>query len=76
MIDQTCVRLCVLRTGVSLSTGCQMVVICCDWCGCLGGEDGAQTLGGFGRGLCCGKTHCGGGKNLPRNPIELAQQVF
>jgi hypothetical protein len=36
-----------------------MVVICCDLCGCLSGKDGARTLGGFGRGLCCGKTRCG-----------------
>jgi hypothetical protein len=36
-----------------------MVVICCDWCGCLSGKDGARTLGGFGRGLCCGKTRRG-----------------
>ena len=36
-----------------------MVVICCDWCGCLSGEDRAQTLGGFGLGICCGETRCG-----------------
>jgi hypothetical protein len=35
-----------------------MVVICCDWCGCLSGKDGAQTLGGFGRGLCHGNPCC------------------
>ncbi len=36
-----------------------MVSIRCDWCGCLGGEDGARTAGGFGYGLCCGNTCCG-----------------
>ena len=35
-----------------------MVVVHCDWCGCLSGKDGAWTLGGFDRGLFCGKTHC------------------
>jgi hypothetical protein len=25
----------------------------------MSGKDGAQTLGGFGRGLCLGKMHCG-----------------
>ncbi len=58
MIDQTCVRLRVSCAGASLSTGCRMVVIRCDCCGCLSGEDGAQTLGGFGPGLCHGKTRC------------------
>jgi hypothetical protein len=58
VIDQTCVRLCVLRTGASSSTGCRMVVICCDWCGCLSSKDGARTLGGVGHGLCHGKTCC------------------
>jgi hypothetical protein len=33
-----------------------MVVIHCDWCGCLSGKDGAQTLGGFGHGICHGET--------------------
>jgi hypothetical protein len=59
VMDHTCVWLCVLRAGASSSMECQMVDICCDWCGCLSGEDGAWTLGGFGRGLCRGKTHCG-----------------
>ncbi len=36
-----------------------MVAIRCDWCGCLSGEDEAQTSGGFGSGLCRGDTHCG-----------------
>ncbi len=36
-----------------------MVAIHCDWCGCLGGEDGACTAGGFGHGPCHGKTCCG-----------------
>jgi hypothetical protein len=36
-----------------------MVVICCDWCGCLSGEDGARTLGGFVSGFCGGKSCCG-----------------
>jgi hypothetical protein len=47
-MDRTCVQLCVLRIGASSSTGCGMVVICYDWCGCLSGEDWALTLGGFG----------------------------
>ncbi len=59
MIDLACVQLCVLRAGESSSTGCRVVVICCDWCGCLGGEDGTRTAGGFGRGLFRGDTHCG-----------------
>jgi hypothetical protein len=59
VMDCTCVQLCVLRAGASLSTGCRMVVIYCDWCGCLSGEDGAWTLGGFGHGLFHGKTRCG-----------------
>jgi hypothetical protein len=58
VMDHSCVKLCVLCAGVSLSTGCQMVAICCDWCGCLSGKDGARTFGGFGRGLCHGKTRC------------------
>ncbi len=58
MMDRTCVQLCVLRAGASSLTGCRMVVICCDWCGCLSGKDGAWTLGGFGHGLCHGKTCC------------------
>ncbi len=36
-----------------------MVAICCDWFGCLSGEDGAWTSGGFSRGLCHGNTCCG-----------------
>jgi hypothetical protein len=36
-----------------------VVAICCDQCGCLGGEDGAQNDGGFGCGLCRGNTRCG-----------------
>jgi hypothetical protein len=36
-----------------------MVVICCDWCGCLSGKDGARILGVFGHGLCRGQTHHG-----------------
>ncbi len=59
MMDRTCVRFRVLRTEVSSLTGCQMVVICCDWCGCLSGKDGAWTFGGFIHGICCGETHCG-----------------
>jgi hypothetical protein len=59
VIDWTCMRLCVLCAGALLPTGCQMVVICCGWCGCLSDKDGAQTLGGFGCGLCCGKIHRG-----------------
>jgi hypothetical protein len=59
VIDRTYVWLHVLRAGASSLTGCQMVVICCDWCGCLSGEDGAWTLGGFGCGICCGKTRHG-----------------
>jgi hypothetical protein len=35
-----------------------MVVICCGWCSCLSGKDGAWTLGGFGRRFCHDKTHC------------------
>ncbi len=74
MIDWTCVQLCVLHTGALLLTGCQMVVIYCDWCGCLSGKDGARTLGGFAHGLCHDKTLVGK-ENLPRNPIKSAQQV-
>ncbi len=59
MMNLTCVQLCVLRPGASLSTRCQMVVICFDWCGCLSGKDGARTLGEFSLELCCGKTRCG-----------------
>ncbi len=44
--------------GASLLTGCQVVAIRCDRCGCLSGEDGARTSVGFGRGLCHGDTHC------------------
>jgi hypothetical protein len=55
-MDRTYVQLCVLHAGASLFMGCQMVAICCDWCGCLSGKDRAQTLGGFVRGLSCGKT--------------------
>jgi hypothetical protein len=58
-MDHICVRLHVLGAGASLLTGCQMVVICCDWCGCLSGKDGAWTLGGFGLGICCGETRHG-----------------
>ena len=47
-----------------------MVVICCDWCGCLSGKDGAWTLGGFDRGLFCGKTHC-----RERESSEKSNQV-
>ncbi len=35
-----------------------MVVVCCDWRGCLSGKDGARTLGRFGHAICCGETHC------------------
>ncbi len=59
MMDRTCVQLCVLRAGASLLTGHQMVAICCDWCGCLSGKDGAWTFGGFGHGFFRGKTCCG-----------------
>jgi hypothetical protein len=58
MIDCACVRLCVLRAGASLLMGCQVVAIRCDWFGCLSGEDGVWTSGGFGRGLCRGNTWC------------------
>ncbi len=58
-MGHTCDRLCVLRAGASLLTGHQMVAICCDWCGCLSSKDGTQTFGGFGRGLCRGKTRRG-----------------
>ena len=58
MMDRTYVQLCVLHAGASLFMRCQMVAICCDWCGCLSGKDGAWTSGGFGRGLCCGDTSC------------------
>ncbi len=44
-----------------------MVVIPCDWCGCLSGKDRAWTLGGFGRGLCCGKTHCAEGESSKKS---------
>jgi hypothetical protein len=56
--DLACVQLCVLRAGASSLTGCRVVAIHCDWCGCLGGEDGARTAGGFGPGLCRGDTCC------------------
>ncbi len=59
MIDLACVRFRVLRAGASSLTGSWVVAIRCDWCGCLGGEDGAQTAGGFGFGLCRGNTRCG-----------------
>jgi len=59
VIDLACVQLCVLHAGASSSTGCRVVAIRCDWCGCLGGEDGAWTAGGFGHGLCRGNTCCG-----------------
>jgi hypothetical protein len=58
VIDRACVQLRVLRAGASSSTGCRVVAIRCDWCGCLSGKDGAWTSGGFGRGLCCGDTSC------------------
>jgi hypothetical protein len=38
--------------------GCRVVAIRCDWCGCLDGEDGARTAGGFSLGLCHGNTCC------------------
>jgi hypothetical protein len=56
VIDHACVQLCMLRAGASLSMGCQVVAIRCDWCGCLSGKDGAWTFGEFGRGLHCGNT--------------------
>ncbi len=56
MIDHACVQLCVLRAGASSSMGCRVVAICCDRFGCLSGEDGAWTSGGFGHGLCHGET--------------------
>ena len=59
MIDLACVQLCVLRAGASSLTGCREVAVHCDWCGCLGGEDGARTAGGFIHGLCRGNTHFG-----------------
>ncbi len=59
MIDLACVKLLVLHAGASLSTGCRVVAIRCDWCGCLGGEYGARNAGGFGHGLCRGDTCCG-----------------
>jgi hypothetical protein len=59
VIDLACVQLCVLHPGASSSTGCWVVSIRCDWCGCLGGEDGARTAGGFVRELCRGNTGCG-----------------
>ncbi len=59
MIDGACVQLRVLRAGASLLTGCQVVAICCDCCGCLSGKDRAWTSGGFGRGLFRGNTRCG-----------------
>ncbi len=58
MIDLACVQLYVLRAGASSSTGFRVVAIRCDWSGCLGGEDGARTAGGFGCGLCRGNTCC------------------
>ncbi len=58
MIDLACVQLHVLRAGASSTTGCRVVAIRCDWCGCLGGEDWAWTAGGFGHGLCRGNTRC------------------
>jgi hypothetical protein len=58
VIDCACVQLRELCAGASLLTGCQVVAIRCDWCGCLSGEDGAWTSGGFGFGLCCGYTCC------------------
>jgi hypothetical protein len=36
-----------------------VIAIRCDQCGCLSGEGGAQTSGGFGHGLCRGNTCCG-----------------
>jgi hypothetical protein len=59
VIDHACVRLCVLRAGASLSMGCQVVAIRCDWFGCLSGKDGAWISGGFGCGLFHGNTCCG-----------------
>ncbi len=59
MMDCTCVQFCTLRAGVSLTTGCRMVAICCDWRGCLSGKDGARIFGGFGRELCRGKARRG-----------------
>ncbi len=59
MIDLACVQLSVLRAGASSTMGCWVVAIRCDWCGCLGGEDGAQTAGGFANGFCRGNTCCG-----------------
>jgi hypothetical protein len=59
VIDHACVRLCVLRTGASLLImGCQVVAIHCDRFGCLSGEDGAWTSGGFGCGLFHGNICC------------------
>ncbi len=58
MIDLAWVQLSVLRARASSSMDCRVVAIRCDWCGCLGGEDGDRTAGGFSRGLCRGDTCC------------------
>ncbi len=70
MMDRTYVQLHVLRAGVSSLKGHQMVATRCDQCGCLRGEDGAQTFGGFGHGLCRGEAYCG-----EREPPKKSNRV-
>ncbi len=56
---------------------CQMVVIRCDWCGCLSGKDGAWTVGGFfGHGICHGEKCCGEKESPEKSNQVIATSVM
>ncbi len=75
MMDRTCLQLRVLRAGASLLTGCQMVAIHYERCGCLSGKDGAWTFDGFCRGLCRGKTRHGERKSPKKSNCVYTTSV-